>query len=160
MIFRFVLFLCLVLQMISCDFIEKSAGLRFASHTLDTIVNFNKVDEFPVFPDCNNLIDTATKNRCFINNIYNHLSKDLLEETFGVPDCIDEKVIVKIKITSSGVAILESIESSDLIKSSIPKLEAILTKSVHSLPKLFPALKRGIPVTTVFNLPVVVKLNN
>jgi hypothetical protein len=72
--------------------------------------------------------------------------------------CINETVTVKIHIDSSGKALLSEIQSSDLIKKYIPKLESITKESIESLPLFFPAIKRGIPVSTVFELPIVIKL--
>jgi hypothetical protein len=51
-----------------------------------------------------------------------------------------------------------SIESSHKVKEAIPTLENRIQETVVSLPKLFPALKRGIPVQTVFELPIVLEL--
>jgi len=126
---------------------------------MDTIVNYNKVDELPVFPICKHLIDTDKKNRCFINNLYNHFAESLLKHTYDVPKYVNETVLVKIKINYNGEAELSEIRSSELIKEYIPKLDSIINERIESLPIFVPsAIKRGIPVSTVFELPIVIKL--
>jgi hypothetical protein len=158
MFLRGSLSLFFVLLMVSCDYVGKTTVFSFTKSKIDTLVNYTRVDELPVFPACKNLIDTAKKNRCFINNLYNHFADSLLKHTFAVPVCINETVTVKIHIDSSGKALLSEIQSSDLIKKYIPKLESITKESIESLPLFFPAIKRGIPVSTVFELPIVIKL--
>lgn len=158
MILRGFLSLFFVLITVSCDYVSENTGLSFTKSKIDTIVNYNKVDELPVFPTCKSLIDTDKKNRCFINNLYNHFVDSLLKHTFGVPECVNETVLVKIRIDANGKAELNEIKSSDLIKKYIPKLESIIKESIENLPTFFPAIKRGIPVSTIFELPIVIKL--
>lgn len=158
MMLRVVFIFVIALSINSCDFLKKNTGLNLSKFSIDTIVDYNKVDEFPVFPNCKSLIDTDKKNRCFINNLYNHFSNDLLKETFGVPECTNETVLVKILIDAKGKSSLVSIESSDLIANAIPRLNQILESSVQSVPDLFPATKQGIPVSTIFELPIVIKI--
>jgi len=158
MILRAVLSFFLVVLITSCDFISNRLGVNFNKTEIDTVIDFNKVDELPVFPVCKNLINTSEKNRCFINKLYNHFSDDLLAHTFGVPACTDEIVFLRLKIDCKGNVEIQELESSELMKTIIPNLRTILQESVDHLPVLFPALKRGIPVSTVFELPIVIKL--
>ena len=39
-------------------------------------------------------------------------------------------------------------------------LKDILKKSVEELPAIYPAIKRGIPVTTVYKLPIRIAVKN
>ncbi len=158
MILRVFFSLLIVLTLVSCDFSAKRIGFSFMKTEIDTLINYTKVDELPVFPECKNLIDTDKKNRCFINHLYNHFADSLLKHTFGVSGYVDETVIVRIKIDARGNASLDGIQSSDLIKRDIPKLDSIINESIATLPIFFPAIKTAIPVSTVFELPIVVKL--
>jgi hypothetical protein len=42
----------------------------------------------------------------------------------------------------------------------LPSLKDILKKSVEELPAIYPAIKRGIPVTTVYKLPIRIAVKN
>ena len=148
----------ITIAMSSCEFIQSSKGKLFSSQAVDTIVDYHKVDEYPQFPVCKDLLDIDKKNRCFINNLYNHFADDLLKETFGVPECTNEVVTVKLLFDAEGKTSLVSIESSELVQNAIPELETIIKNSVSSLPVLRGALKRSIPVSTVFELPIVIKI--
>lgn len=142
----------------SCDFFEKIKGHAFSSNELDTIIDYSKVDVLPTFPICDSIVEVDVKNRCFINTLYSHFSKELLAHTFDVPKPIHETVTVKLKIDAQGKAELVSITSSPQVNDAIPMLNKIIGESVEKLPGLFPALKRGIPVATVYELPIVIQL--
>ena len=47
----------------------------------------------------------------------------------------------------------------DLLR-EIPTLDSILNLSIKNLPKIFPANKRGIPVTTKYRLPIRIQLKD
>ncbi|WP_152285583.1 energy transducer TonB [Flavicella marina] len=158
MYLRSILFTIVVWSFISCDFIEKATGISFQEKSVDTVIDYSHVDEYPVFPACKELIDSDKKNRCFVNNLYVIFSDNLLAHTFGVPDCVDETVVVKLIIDKNGTTKLLSIISSEVIKEHIPNLEVLVRGSIEKIPKLFPAIKRGIPVATVYELPIVIKL--
>jgi hypothetical protein len=158
MIFKYLVVVACLLMFNSCDYVRNTIGIGFSNVPMDTIVDYSTVDELPVFPKCTSLVDTTEKNRCFVNNLYNHFSESLLRKTFRISEGIHETVVVKIRIDKKGVVSLMSIESSHKVKEAIPTLENRIQETVVSLPKLFPALKRGIPVQTVFELPIVLEL--
>jgi hypothetical protein len=61
-------------------------------------------------------------------------------------------------INSKGKIILETIESSQNMKIQLPKLDSILRLSIARVPNMYPAIKRGIPVTTKYRLPILIQL--
>tara|TARA_B100000809_G_C15139454_1_gene532377 strand:- start:6758 stop:7237 length:480 start_codon:yes stop_codon:yes gene_type:complete len=154
-----IIFSCFFISLcISCEFLVKIKENTFSSKELDTVIDYTKVDVLPTFPICDSIMDVTQKNRCFINNLYVHFSQELLKHTFDVPGSINETVTVKLKIDANGKANLVAIESSPEVKMTIPLLDSIIAESVGMLPILFPALKRGIPVATIYELPIVIKL--
>jgi hypothetical protein len=67
-------------------------------------------------------------------------------------------VYVDLLINSKGKIILETIESSQNMKILLPKLDSILRLSIDRVPNMYPAIKRGIPVTTKYRLPILIQL--
>jgi hypothetical protein len=67
-------------------------------------------------------------------------------------------VYVDLLINSKGKIILETIESSQNMKILLPKLDSILRLSIARVPNMYPAIKRGIPVTTKYRLPILIQL--
>ncbi len=125
---------------------------------LDTIIDYNKVDVLPSFTFCDSIMDVDKKNRCFKNNLYKHLSSFMLSHTFEVSDGINETVAVKLMIDNKGMATLVSIKSSAIVKQQLPMLDSLINESIRTLPKFSPAQKKGIPVPTVYEIPIVIKI--
>ncbi len=49
-------------------------------------------------------------------------------------------------------------ESSKEIKIKLPKLDSVLRVSVDKIPNVYAAIKRGIPVTTKYRLPIKIQI--
>lgn len=148
-----------VLLLNSCQFIEKQFGVDNKSQMLDTLIDYNKVDVLPSFAACDSIFETSKKNRCFNKLLYKHFSERLLSQTFSLSDSIHERVRVRIQIGSDGYSSLLEIASTELVKKQLPTLDSLIKQSVLSLPKMTPAIKKGIYVATEYEIPIVVKLN-
>jgi hypothetical protein len=88
--------------------------------------------------------------------IYNSLVKNSIK----LKNSIDETFLVVIKIQADKQVVLASIKASDSLLKYIPSLKKMIKKSIADLPDVYPAIKRGIPVTTQYKLPIRIKLEN
>jgi hypothetical protein len=70
---------------------------------------------------------------------------------------INDTVFVKLKINALGKTSLSSIKISNKTKELLPEFDSLLKVSLLKLPVLSPAIKRNIPVTTEFTLPIILK---
>lgn len=127
---------------------------------LDTIVDFTSVDTFPSFTVCDSLIDKNKKYNCFRNTIHKKIGEELLTYSLSTKDTINETIFVDLIIDTKGKVRLEQLNSSEKIKTEFPELDSLLKLSVAKLPKIYPAIKRGIPVTSKYQLPIKIKLEN
>ena len=50
-------------------------------------------------------------------------------------------------------------QAHELTKQQIPELDSILNSSLEGLPKLYPAIKRSQQVQTVFQLPIILRVD-
>ena len=152
-----VFFFSLILLFItSCDHLSFSKIKK--NQVLDTIVNFSSVDTSPSFKACDSIINKQKKSDCFRTTIHQKIGAELQQHEFSIKHSISEIVYVDLLINSKGKIILEKIESSDDIETQLPKLAAILKLSVDRIPDIYPAIKRGIPVTTKYRLPIKIEL--
>ena len=140
----------------SCDKFSFSKSKK--QQALDTIVDFSSVDMFPSFKVCDAIINKDKKADCFRKTIHQKIGEELLKHEFTIKDAIDEVVYVDVLINSKGEFRIDAIVSSKNIKNKIPKLDSLIKATVHNLPTIYPAIKRGIPVTTKYRLPVKIKL--
>jgi len=121
--------------------------------------NWNEVDEYPTFSVCDFNSTKQEKKACFVQTltvfITNYLQKDAIIVTQDIHDTIN----LNFKVTATGDLILLDTKIDSLTHNEIPKIKQLLTESLDSLPKIFPAIKRGQLVTTEFTLPIIVSVN-
>lgn len=140
----------------SCDNFSFSKSKQKIS--LDTIVDFSSIDTSPSFKICDSLINKEEKANCFRNTIHTKIGTELAKYSFSIKDTISEIVFVDLIINSKGEIVLEEIKSSESIKTELPELDSLLRVSVRKLPNIYPGIKRGIPVTTKYRLPIKIQL--
>ena len=156
MFLRIFTFIILLFFITSCDKLSflKSEKIQ----ALDTIVNFSSVDTSPSFKECDSIIDKHQKSNCFRTTIHQKIGAELQKHQFIIRDSISEIVYVDLLITSKGKIVLEAMESSEEIKNQLPKLDSVLRISVDKIPNVYAAIKRGIPVTTKYRLPIKIQI--
>ncbi len=125
---------------------------------INTVVDFSSVDTYPSFKICDSLINKEEKYQCFSSTFYQVLNSELQKHSFEAKDSIDEIIKVVFLINSTGNIEVEDIISSEIIQNQLPKLDSVIKHSVINLPKIYPAIKRGVFVTTKHNLHIRVKL--
>ena len=155
---RYFLFICLLFSFTSCNYFsfEKNKNVE----TIDMDLDYSSVDVSPSFRVCDSLIEKDKKDTCFRTTLRQEIFSSLAKQSIQVPQSVDETIEVAITIQSNKEVKLTSIKSSDSLIAIVPSLKAILKKSVEELPAVYPAIKRGIPVTTVYKLPIRIAVKN
>ena len=152
MFLRICSFLLLFFFVTSCD--KLSFSNKDSNQVTDTLVDFTSVDFSPSFKVCDSLIDKSKKSDCFRYTIHQKIGVELQNFSLEIKDSIDEVVYVDILINSSGKIILKKITSTQNIKLQLPQLDSLLKLSIKNLSTIRPAIKRGIPVSTEYKLPI------
>lgn len=155
---RIFIFLLLI-NMMSCDYFNKKKvySEELFENELETFT-WNDVDEYPTFASCDSTSGKANKKQCFENTLRDILNTNLSQYHIIVSESIEDTVKLKITIDNKGEFSISSIQSSALTKQEIPQLDSLLRRSLDSLPKIYPAIKRSQQVTTQFSLPVIIKI--
>lgn len=156
MLLRFFSFLMLILLFTSCD--KFPFTRKDKSPQLDTVVDYSSVDFYPSFKVCDGLIDKKAKADCFRNTIHKKIGVELQQHTLSIKDSIDETIFVDLIINSKGEVIVQKIISTDHLKRQLPQLDSLLRKSIQELRASYAAIKRGMPVTTKYRLPLRITL--
>jgi hypothetical protein len=149
---RVLIVFILVVFCISCDKFSFSKNKDLQA--LDTIVDFTSVDFSPSFKICDAIIDKEEIATCFRNTIHQKIGAELQKQYLTVKDSINEVIYVDLLISSKGEIIFDETSTSENIKLQLPQLDSLLKLSVTNLPVIHPAIKRGIPVTTKYRLPI------
>lgn len=112
-------------------------------------IDFKTVDAYPLLTECELITNRSLQRACFYREITKKIQASLSD--FKMNGAVDKDTIyAKIFIDNKG----NSFYKNTNILNSI--LDSILTKSIQNLPKMSPAIKKGIPVNVEFTLPIII----
>lgn len=153
---QLITFLLSSVFIISCSYFDNKT-LKENMQEVDTIVDFNSVDAFPLFPNCKEIPSRQKQQICFQMEMAQHIYASLKEYPFNTADKVNDTVLVKLKVDAAGKTSLSSIKISHKISQLLPEFDSIVKLSLQNLPDLLPAIKRDMPVATEFTLPIILK---
>jgi hypothetical protein len=119
--------------------------------------NWHEVDEYPAFSECRSITEVELAKACFGNKVAQYFYSRLEAKQPVVTEALDDTLYLYLKISEKGKPAIDSMEIDSLVLRQLPQIRTWLSQSVDSLPKIYPATKRGIPVKTTFRMPVVIK---
>lgn len=144
----------------SCDYLEvkKTSSEEILNEELKTF-NWNELDAYPTFEDCDSEGSKQEKRTCFEKKISDHLGAHLANQNFVVSEDLSDTLQLTFLVSDKGIVSITKIDVKSTTRSAIPLLDETLMKFTDSLPKVFPAIKRGQQVTSQFKLPIVLASN-
>lgn len=150
----------LVSMLVSCEYfnVKKTSSEAILKEELQTF-NWNEVDEYPSFSKCDSATTKQERKQCFESILTSHITGVLQKDTIVVSQDIEDTLILQLQISEKGVLSVLSINVDSLTNQEIPNIKDLLLHGLDSLPKIFPALKRGQQVKTEFKLPVIIHVN-
>ena len=154
MLKQLIITLCCSFLVVSCSFFENKSKSQ-PIQKVDTIVDFNSVDAFPLFPDCSAIPSREKQQICFQVEMSKHIYASLKEYSLNTSEAINDTVLIKLKIDNLGKTSLSKILISKKTEQLIPEFDSLVKISIQNLPALQPAIKRNMPVTTEFTLPII-----
>jgi hypothetical protein len=153
---QFITGLLYVLLVASCSYFER-ASKKEDIPVIDTIIDFNSVDAFPLFPNCKDIPSRDKQQVCFQLEMAQHIYAALKEYDLNTKENIVDTVLVQLRVNAQGKTSLSKIQIGDDTRKLLPKFDSILIVSLEKLPDLKPAIKRNMPVITEFTLPIVLR---
>lgn len=155
---RYLILLFALFFLNSCDYFsfKRKNDYKEINPKLDTTT----VDLPPSLGRCNSLIDKEEKTTCFYEEMSKSFAQSLQKEDIKVKTPVNEVVSVNIRIDSSGKVSLQSIEASDAIYKEIPNFKQLIESAIRDLPKIVAAVKKEVPVTTEYELPIKISFQN
>ncbi|MCB4799765.1 hypothetical protein [Neotamlana laminarinivorans] len=121
--------------------------------------NWNDVDEYPSFSSCDSITLKQERKDCFQNSLALHIWEFLKQEQITVTQDITDTIILNFKLSKTGVLTLTDTKMDSAAHQELSGIEDIIVKSLDSLPKIYPAIKRGQHVNSAFSLPIIIKAN-
>lgn len=150
--------LVFLLTAVSCQFFDtkKITPEEVYGEEIKSI-DWNEVDQYPVFPACSTLMEKRQQKECFENTMGNHIYQSLQKKGFVAHFDINDTLLLNIKVEKDGKISVVELEVDSLLQAYFPNLREVIFKSVDSITIVEPAYKRGIPVKTQFILPLVLQ---
>ena len=159
MFIRLIIFISIIMVTNSCDFISPKKTTLINTELANSTIDFNDVDVYPLFMDCNNCDTSEKQNLCFEMELIRRLQKLTSKTVLDASGKVNDTVLVDILVNTQGKISIVKIHKNELVAEQIPELDSLLYKSVASLPAAVqPSLKRGIPVNSMFKLPILVSV--
>lgn len=152
-----VLLFVFTLILTSCNFETKKISSEEVLEQESRSLNWKEVDEYPAFENCQNETELSAAKNCFERTVANTIYSFLASQQPVVTESINDTLFIYLEITKEGEPQIDSVKVDSTVTNQLPEIEQWLRQSIDSLPKIYPASKRGIPVSTVFKMPVVVK---
>ena len=147
----------LILIFFSCDFTSNKELVveDLVSNDLKTF-NWNDVDTYPRFQNCDTIINKESNFDCFVNTITSNLQSNLINNSVVVNSSLSDTLIINFNVTNKGNIVLSELSNESVISELNVLIDSIFKNTVSDLPKLYPAIKRGQPVKTKFILPILI----
>jgi hypothetical protein len=146
----------LVCAIVSCGFFDsKDKKARELVKQEMRNIDWNQVDNYPLFEACDETLTKQDQKICFENELTSHLAATLDEFEYILDADINPTVYVDFVIDGEGKISVLDIEKDTKIDLQMPEFDGIIIQSLKGLPEISPALKRGIPVRAKFRIPIV-----
>lgn len=144
----------------SCSFFEsKEEKTRKQVQRQLEQIDWNTVDAYPIFEECDENWPQTQQRECFENGLLAHFSDTLKEFDFVLDEGIDPTVQVDFLVDEKGKITVTHIEKDTAIDRQMPEFDGIIRQSLLRMPPLAPAIKNRIPVKTKFRIPIVLNVN-
>ena len=139
----------------SCNFLEsKEKRTQEIINAELQQIDWNSIDSYPLFLDCDETASKESQRQCFEQKLTTHFEATLNEFEFIIDSDSNPVVFVTFVIDEEARIKVISIDKDASILKQMPEFDGIVSQSLKNVPAIAPALKRGIPVSTKFRIPV------
>lgn len=147
----------MVCSFASCNFFESTdeKTQELVSQELQSI-DWTDVDKYPLFNDCDETVSKAQQKKCFIETLSLHFAMTLQEFQPILNKKVHDTVFIDFILENTGDISIMNIHNKEVLQGQMQEFDEKITESLTSLPRIAPALKRGIPVSTKFRIPIVI----
>ncbi|MEL4306992.1 hypothetical protein [Joostella sp. CR20] len=121
-------------------------------------INWNDVDQYPLFENCDETASRDLQRSCFQETFTQHFLATLSKNQLVTHKNLNDTINVQLLIGKEGNVTILQIKKNKNIANEIPEIDTLIANSVETLPRVYPALKRDIPVNIKIQLPIILKV--
>lgn len=141
----------------SCNYFDKRVPneqelLQERLAAIDT----TKVSMYPSVAECEVITDKALRKDCFFSTMSQLIQQKLSADTIALMCPGVDTINVKVTIFADARLQFETQPMQDTLAYDRHKIDSIIKARLVNFPKVEPAQKEGVPVTSQFVLPVVI----
>lgn len=139
----------------SCSLFEsrESKTQKLVERELQQI-DWTDVDDYPLFSDCDETVSKALQKTCFEEKLILHLSTGLQDFQLTSEKQVKDVIFLDFMIENDGNVSILNIENKELFGNQMAEFNRRIEESIDGLPRIEPALKRGVPVRAKFRIPI------
>ncbi len=154
-VMRKICLLCCFGLLVSCElFMTKEERARNLVNEELLSIDWNDVDQYPLFEACDETAVKEAQRECFQNEMAEYFSEALAGLAFEVEQDVNDTLYIDFLIDEHGfISVLEVGEQSEALK-EIKDFKTKIAQRLNDLTTVAPALKRGSPVSLRFRLPL------
>ncbi|MCW4468657.1 hypothetical protein OGH69_06770 [Flavobacterium sp. MFBS3-15] len=118
-------------------------------------INWKEVSSYPSMAECDAIMDKQLKKECFFEQMARLVQEKLGIDTIALLYPELDTIQVKVTVFSDSTLKFEPEMPTDSVSYDRTAIDSILKARLVDFPKIEPAQKEGVPVTTQFILPVI-----
>lgn len=151
--------LFLILLIGSCQYFDRQVPDedKLLQQRLNEI-NWKEVSTYPSIAECEGILDKEQKKECFFSSMTRLLQEKLDVDTLAILYPEIDTIQVKVTIYPDATLKFEPQFMQDSVAYNKIKIDSILKARLYNFPRVEPAQKEGVPVTTQFILPVILNV--
>lgn len=153
---KFILLIIFMGLLVSCELFESKEDKtqKLVNEEL-LAIDWNDVDQYPLFEDCDETATKQVQRECFQTVILDSFSKALDGLEFQVEQDLNDTVYIDFVIDEHGFISVLNVEEKTSILNEISDFNSKISERLNDLTTVAPAIKRGNPVSLRFRLPLV-----
>lgn len=152
-----VLFFLLLLS--SCQYFEKQVPdeEELLQKRLSGI-DWSEVSTYPSIAECESVLDREQKKECFFSSMTRLVQEKLDVDTIALLYPEIDTIQVMVTVYPDATLKFEPQFPKDSVGYNFTKVDSIIKNRLTGFPRIEPAQKEGVPVTTQFILPVILSV--
>ncbi len=142
----------------SCNYFNSSKVSKNNNlSVIDTVIDYTKVDVYPIFAECENFSENDNQKKCFEQTLIKKISTSIQKNKLIVTKVVNDSILIDVLIDKTGKTSIVKINQLEDIANQLPKIDSIIRQSITDLPSVKPAIKRGVFVNSQYRIAILVK---